>query len=259
MNIDERVNTSEELDSRIQKYKVPGFMNRDDSKIQILPNLQSRHQLRSKSELKKPVTDRKMPSLKSALTNFENLYGSKMTSRKDRPLKKTASVFSKDSSQYNLKANIRIEEGTEPITEVPISNSTTTRKKISQVNHGHYTAQKLKSLNWLKKQNIEVFYKRDLDRQNNKLKSKQEIYAKYNQMSKVSGIEDGLYKYSVLRGNNSELVRRVLETRENWNELPQGMSSLFSFKWAPISKAINFESLSSYGQKQMVNHFEKHG
>jgi hypothetical protein len=76
-------------------------------------------------------------------------------------------------------------------------------------------------------------------------------------MSKVS-IDDS-YKFTVFKGNNSELVRRVLETRENWSELPSGISSLFTFKWTPFSRALNFEALGSYGQKQMVNHFEKHG
>ena len=93
---------------------------------------------------------------------------------------------------------------------------------------------------------------------------KQEISAKYTQMSKENGVgamlEDGYYRFQVLRGNNSKLVRRVLETRENWTQLPDNCStSLFDFKWSPTSRICNFEMLSFGGHKSMVNHLEFHG
>lgn len=31
--------------------------------------------------------------------------------------------------------------------------------------------------------------------------------------------DDGMFRYQILRGNNSNLVKRVLETREYWVEL----------------------------------------
>jgi hypothetical protein len=50
-----------------------------------------------------------------------------------------------------------------------------------------------------------------------------------------------MYRYLILKGNNSNLVKRVLETREYWVELEQQHLTLFSFKWAPVSKLINYE------------------
>ena len=76
------------------------------------------------------------------------------------------------------------------------------------------------------------------------LKRKQEIIAKYNKMSKENKpmiADDGMYRYLILKGNNSNLVKRVLETREYWVELEQQHLTLFSFKWAPVSKLINYE------------------
>ncbi len=34
--------------------------------------------------------------------------------------------------------------------------------------------------------------------------------------------------------------------------------SLFNFKWASSPKSCNFDKLSSFGQKKMYNHSEKH-
>ena len=38
----------------------------------------------------------------------------------------------------------------------------------------------------------------------------------------------------------------------------QCTNTLFNFKWAPFSKGIRFDYLSSHGQKKLVNHFEYH-
>ena len=41
-------------------------------------------------------------------------------------------------------------------------------------------------------------------------------------MSKENGpgvMEEGVYKYVMVKGNNSSLVKRVLKTREYWQEL----------------------------------------
>jgi len=76
------------------------------------------------------------------------------------------------------------------------------------------------------------------------LKRKQEILKRYNKMSKENGptfAEDGFHRYTLCRGNNSALVKRVLETRENWTELEQSHLTLYSFKWAPVSRFINWD------------------
>lgn len=54
-------------------------------------------------------------------------------------------------------------------------------------------------------------------------------------------------------------MKRVLEARANWTGLPEQVpTSLFDFKWAPVSRLINFEMLN-FGHKNMVNHLEFHG
>ena len=63
----------------------------------------------------------------------------------------------------------------------------------------------------------------------------------------------------MLSGNNAALVKRVMaETRSYlWTEMQNNQQSHFHFRWAPVSRAINFDRLShNFGQ--MVNHFEYH-
>jgi hypothetical protein len=61
-----------------------------------------------------------------------------------------------------------------------------------------------------------------------------------------------------VKGNNSKLVKQVLLTRDHWAELEQQHNTLYQFKWAPVSRYINFEQLGAHGQKKIVNHIEKH-
>ena len=49
-----------------------------------------------------------------------------------------------------------------------------------------------------------------------------EILAKYNQFSKQNAAqlaEDGVYRFSIVKGNNSKIIKRVLEIRDWWAEL----------------------------------------
>lgn len=50
------------------------------------------------------------------------------------------------------------------------------------------------------------------------LKKKQEILAKYNKMSKENHptAEEGTYRFTMTKGNNSSMVKRVLMTRDYW-------------------------------------------
>lgn len=44
-----------------------------------------------------------------------------------------------------------------------------------------------------------------------------------------------------------------------WSEMETSyISSLFHFKWAPVSRQLNFDLLSGHGHKAIVNHFENH-
>lgn len=55
-------------------------------------------------------------------------------------------------------------------------------------------------------------------------------------------VED-CYKFVVIPGNNSGLIRKALERREWWIEIPS-IHSLYHFKWQPVSYGIKFERLS---------------
>jgi hypothetical protein len=86
-----------------------------------------------------------------------------------------------------------------------------------------------------------------------KLTYRQEIEARYNQKSKVNlglDLNDRNFKYILCRGNNSNIIRRVMQNRDHWSEFKSTFSTgLFQFKWAPVSKMINFETLSQHGCK----------
>ena len=130
-----------------------------------------------------------------------------------------------------------------------------------------YNEQKLNSLLWLKKDSAdaETTMTHQLNKIDEKnleiLKKKQEIIAKYNKMSKENKptiAEDGNYRYNIIKGNNSNLVQRVLESRDYWQELEEKHLTLFSFKWAPVSRGINFDQLGAHGYKKLANHLERH-
>lgn len=70
--------------------------------------------------------------------------------------------------------------------------------------------------------------------------------------------EEGLYKYQLIRGNNSSLVQRVLDSRPNWSELESRHLTIYQFKWAPVSRCINYEQLNIHKQRKVVNHLERH-
>ena len=59
--------------------------------------------------------------------------------------------------------------------------------------------------------------------------------------------DDGNYRFSMVRGNNSDLVKRVLKSREYWHEVEKEHLTIYSFKWTPISKFINFDQLGLHG------------
>jgi len=76
-------------------------------------------------------------------------------------------------------------------------------------------------------------------------------------VSKPIFIAQEYYGFSITEGNNSQLVRKIMEKRcHSWKEVPN-FSSVFHYKWQPISRGIRFELLNK-AQKQMVNHFEGH-
>jgi hypothetical protein len=65
------------------------------------------------------------------------------------------------------------------------------------------------------------------------------------------------YKYIVMPGNNSRIIKEAMEKRDWWVET-HPFSSLYNFKWKPDSNGIRFDQLSSQTTKQVVNHYEYH-
>ena len=90
------------------------------------------------------------------------------------------------------------------------------------------------------------------------LRLQKQIKAKYNDISTKIKAKDETYKYVIIRGNNSEIIKRCLEDRNgDWEEIPS-TNTLFNFKWSPFSKGLRFDYLSVHGVKKIVNHFECH-
>ncbi|CDW91776.1 tubulin-tyrosine ligase family [Stylonychia lemnae] len=86
-----------------------------------------------------------------------------------------------------------------------------------------------------------------------------QIINKTNQLQPL-GKNTKSYKFQIMPGNNSQLVRKVIlatERSQYWQELPNITQGHFHFRWAPVSKQVNFERLS-FNFTQMTNHLEGH-
>ena len=73
------------------------------------------------------------------------------------------------------------------------------------------------------------------------------------------------YYYSIIKGNNSELIHTCMKHRLRWKESTTSSSSSSStttnvnFIWAPTSNLINYYNLSRNDNEiQIVNHYEGH-
>ncbi|EAS01345.2 tubulin-tyrosine ligase family protein (macronuclear) [Tetrahymena thermophila SB210] len=67
------------------------------------------------------------------------------------------------------------------------------------------------------------------------------------------------YRYYVGYGNNAELVKRILKSREWWCEFnSETQQGSYNFRWTQGIQGIKYEKLNSNGPKQCVNHFEEH-
>ena len=62
-------------------------------------------------------------------------------------------------------------------------------------------------------------------------------------------VED-CYKFIIVPGNNSGLVRKALERRSWWIEI-QPVHSMFNFKWQPFSTGLKFGRLGHIEDKKM--------
>ena len=75
-------------------------------------------------------------------------------------------------------------------------------------------------------------------------------------------INTSTYYYSVIKGNNSELIHTCMKHRLRWKEITTSSSSITSnvnFIWAPTSSLINYYNLPRNDNEiQIVNHYEGH-
>ena len=67
------------------------------------------------------------------------------------------------------------------------------------------------------------------------------------------------YYYFVGGGNNAHLVRRIMSTRKQWEELIDSKQTLLSFKWQQSNRGYNYDNNGAKKiYKQILNHFEYH-
>lgn len=65
-------------------------------------------------------------------------------------------------------------------------------------------------------------------------------------------------KYLIYPGNNSKLIKHIMETKANWFEGDYSVPNDANFIWHPTSKNIKFRRLAPYLPIQVANHFEFH-
>lgn len=197
---------------------------------------------RYKQSFNDPAVPEGKESQKRSMREKKSIYGPNVGKEGGNPeYKKTVIQLEQE----------RIEKQKQELLMKRKRNSNYIQKCIKMGNE-YYNNEKIASLNWLKKSkenpsaHIDEGYKYVDDKRTNVLRRKQEILAKYNQISVENkpNEEEGLYKYQIIRGNNSSLVQRVLDTRPNWSELENRHLTIFQFKWAPVSRCINYEQLN---------------
>ena len=54
------------------------------------------------------------------------------------------------------------------------------------------------------------------------------------------------YKYIVMPGNNSKIIKEIMEKRDWWIECPP-FNTVFNLKWSPVSHGIKFDRLHQSG------------
>lgn len=55
------------------------------------------------------------------------------------------------------------------------------------------------------------------------------------------------FKFAICPGNNSNIIRRCMQLREERWEETNSFDKMFNFKWQPFSRGIKFDSVNSFG------------
>jgi hypothetical protein len=123
--------------------------------------------------------------------------------------------------------------------------------------NGILEASKIRSSSSMKKETsierfsrIKKFFNSNSQLNNQKIK-KDEENKKEAKNSKF------IYTYLIIRGNNSDLIKRCMQLRENWREA--GVFEAANFRWQQSSSGLDFSLYSTFNTgRRIVNHFEYH-
>ena len=66
------------------------------------------------------------------------------------------------------------------------------------------------------------------------------------------------YKYFIAAGNNSQVVKRCMDLRDDRWEETTASDKLYNFRWQPWGRLIDYKSVNSFGVRQLVNHLQGH-
>ncbi|EAS00468.2 tubulin-tyrosine ligase family protein (macronuclear) [Tetrahymena thermophila SB210] len=89
-------------------------------------------------------------------------------------------------------------------------------------------------------------------------KSRIEENDKSNNQTKAQLSQPAPYKFIIGKGNNSELVRKVMSKKQGWVECT-GHYVYYNFNWQSVSSLVKFDRMkSSEHHTYLVNHFEFH-
>ena len=67
------------------------------------------------------------------------------------------------------------------------------------------------------------------------------------------------FRFYVGPGNNASLIRRILSTRKNWEEVNDPKHVFLNFKWHQSNKSFKYETcVENKILRNCLNHFEFH-
>ena len=78
-------------------------------------------------------------------------------------------------------------------------------------------------------------------------------------VAKPMPLTDPKLRFYVGEGNNSSLVRRVMSTRKNWEEVTDSKYLFLNLRWQQTSKSYNYDNcVDTKVFRHSLNHLEFH-
>ncbi|KAL4506836.1 hypothetical protein ABPG72_001257 [Tetrahymena utriculariae] len=270
--------TSEQLIQRKRNLQKPSYLLSDESEL-ALSNQASNiiagpciHLSQTQSPTKQKCVQDFQPS--SVQNNFE------LASCESAPLFiNSVNIMHNNSS---IQINSQLQQPNEQIFELAINNqnqSDSQKRQLLRLNPykiRYMELQQKKLLMQLGQQDLQISNPPQFFGQTNSINGQQQLVdvkGLQNQQYQQSAINNILgsnvtsgnqnqiqaYRYYVGYGNNAELVKRILKSREWWCEYnSETQQGSYNFRWTQGIQGIKYEKLNSNGAKQCVNHFEEH-